>query len=57
MALSDHMKPALTWDDAKPPQVSVAIVCHCGETFDIDSLDKAQAHIKAHEGEPGTEPS
>lgn len=48
MSLTENTRPALTWDDDKPPRVSVALVCHCGETFTLDQIDEAHAHVRTH---------
>lgn len=46
--LTGHTTTALTRGDTKPPQVSVAVVCHCGQAFGVDELEAAQAHVVGH---------
>ncbi len=56
MTLTDDTRPALEWSPSGV--VGVSVVCHCGQSFTMDRLDEAQAHVTGHgPGEPGPEPS
>lgn len=53
MTLADQTTPTAEWDDSG--RVSIAITCHCGESFPLSRIDDARAHVEGHE--PVDEPS
>ena len=29
-------------------EITISVTCHCGQTFGLDELDEAQAHVASH---------
>lgn len=46
MSLVKNTKVVLRWTNEQDAVISV--ICHCGEAFGIDELDKARRHVDTH---------